>query len=104
MIDYKSKIDLESRLEKGQARKILSEFFNYRLNFISFTNHAREKMKKRNLKSGDIINVLKAGNILKNPEFENGSWRYCVETVKITVVIAFRNPNYVVVVTSWRNQ
>ncbi len=103
MIDLKSKIDLESKLEKGQARKILSEILNFGPNYLSFTKHAREKMKERNLKSGDILSVLKAGNILNNPEFENGSWRYSVETSKITVVFAFRTPNQIIVVTSWRN-
>ncbi len=103
MVDFKSSIDLESRIEKGQARKILAELFNHRPNFVSFTKHALEKMRERNLKSGDILNVLRAGNILKNPEFENGSWRYSVETAKITVVFAFRTPNQIIVVTSWRN-
>lgn len=103
MIDLKSNIDLESKLEKGQARKILSELLNFKPNYIFFTNHSREKMKERNLKSGDILNVLKAGIIVKVPEFEKGSWRYTVQTTKITVVFAFRTPNQVIVVTSWRN-
>jgi len=103
MIDFKSRNDLESMIEKGRARKILSELLNNRPNFVLFTKHAREKMKERNLRSGDILNVLKAGNILKNPEFEKGSWRYCAQTPKITVVFAFRTPDQVIVVTSWRN-
>lgn len=102
-IDFKSKTDVRSRMDPGQARKILAEIFNHDPNLVSFTGHARHSMSERNLKSGDILNVLSAGKILNGPEFENGSYRYRVETQKITVVVAFRTPNHVVVVTAWRN-
>jgi hypothetical protein len=102
MVDLKSLIDVTSRLSPGQARKVLAEIFNYNPNFIAFTKHAREQMLKRNLKSGDVLNVLKAGKILSEPEFEHDSFRYRVETNKIVVVIVFKKPNHVVIVTSWR--
>lgn len=86
-----------------QARKALAEIFNTEPNNISFSKHALNQMKERNLTTGDVLNVLKAGTIHGAPEFENGSWRYHVQTKKITVVIAFRNPNFVAVVTAWRN-
>ena len=66
MIDLTSKIDVTSRLNPGQARKVLAEIFNHNPNLISFTLHAREQMLERDLKSGDILNVLKAQ---KNIEF-----------------------------------
>ncbi len=81
MIDLKLNIDVRSRLSSGQARKQMSE---------------------RDLKSGDILNVLKTGKIFSEPEYENGSFRYLVQTQKITVVVVFRKPNHVLVVTAWR--
>lgn len=103
MVDLTSKIDVTSRLNPGQARKVLAEIFNHNPNLISFTKHAREQMRERDLKSGDVLNVLKAGKIFSEPEEINGSFRYRVQTKKITVVIAFKKPNHVVVVTAWRD-
>ena len=102
MVDVRSIIDVESRMGKGQARKVLSEVFNKSPNFISYTKHAQLEMKKDDLKTGDILNVIKAGKIFDDPEFENGSYRYRVQTSKIVVIVAFRKPNHVVVVTAWR--
>lgn len=103
MIDVTSKIDVTSRLNPEQARKVLAEIFNHNPNLVSFTKHAREQMSERDLKSGDVLNVLKAGKIWGVPEYENGSFRYRVQTKKMTVVIAFRKPNHVVVITAWRD-
>lgn len=47
MIDKKSSIDVMSRLEKAQARKLLGEFFKKNPNNTSFTKHAREQMVER---------------------------------------------------------
>jgi hypothetical protein len=90
-------------LDRLKARKILAEFFNTNPNNVSFTKHAQEQMQKRNLMSGDILNVLRAGNIYKNAELENGSWRYQIETKKITVVFAFNSPDKIRIITAWRN-
>jgi hypothetical protein len=102
MFDLKSLIDVTSRLSPGQARKIISAILNNNSNLISFTKHAREQMFDRNLKTGDVLNVLKAGKIWQDPELVNESFRYRVCTLKITVVIAFRKPNNIVVITAWR--
>lgn len=102
MIDFFTSIDVTSRLAPGQARKVLSAIFHHDPCFVSFTKHAREQMAARNLKTGDVLNILKAGWITDDPEFVNSSYRYRVSTSKITVVIAFRKPFYVVVVTAWR--
>ena len=102
-IDLTSNVDVTSRLSPGQARKVLAEIFNHNPNLISFTKHAREQMSERDLKSGDVLNILKAGKIWSEPEYENGSFRYRVQTKKMTVVVAFKKPNHVVVVTAWRD-
>ena len=102
-IDLTLSIDVTSMMGPWQARKVLAEIFNHSPNLVSFTKHAREQMRERDLKSGDVLNVLKAGKILSAPEFENGSFRYRVQTNKMTVVLAFKKPNHVVVVTAWRD-
>ena len=102
MIDFKSHIDVTSRMSPGQARKVLAEIFYYNPNLISFTGHARTQMLARDIKTGDILNVLKGGHILDAPEYENGSFRYRVQTARMTVVVAFKKPQSVIVVTAWR--
>lgn len=97
-IDLSSRIDVTSRMGNGQARKVLSEILNNNPNF-----HCKDQMKARRLIAGDVFNVLSVGKIIDEPEFVNGSWRYRVQTKNITVVIAFRKPNHVAVVTTWRN-
>lgn len=103
-IDVGARVDVTSRLSKAQAKKVLSEIFNSDPNLVSYSGHCRMRMSTRELSTGDILNVLKAGKIHGDPEFENGSWRYRVETNKFVTVIAFRKPNHVVVVTAWRKK
>jgi hypothetical protein len=103
MVDETSSNDITSRLDKTQARKFLAEFFNNNPNNVSFTKHAQEQMQKRDLMSGDILNVLRAGIIHNDPELENGSWRYHIQTKKITVVFAFNGPDKIRIITAWRN-
>lgn len=102
MVDLNLSIDVTSSLGKVQSRKVLAEIFNSDPNFVSFSKHGLKQMKERNLVTGDILNVLRAGKILGEPEFENDTWRYRVETNKIVTIIAFRKPNHIIVVTSWR--
>lgn len=103
MVDEISSNDITSRLEKTEARKLLAEFFNVNPNNVSFTKHANKQMLTRDLTSGDILNVLRAGKIHNDPELEHGSWRYHVETRKITVVFAFGAPDKIRIITAWRN-
>ncbi len=103
-LDLSSSLDVTSRLEKMQAKKILVEILNSNPSFISYSKHGLEQMRERNLRTGDVFNVLKAGKIYADSEIEHGSWRYRVQTKMITVVIAFVRPNHVKVITAWRNQ
>lgn len=102
-VDPTSVLDVESMLAKVQARKVLSEILNKHPCFLSYSKHGLEQMKVRGLIAGDVINVLIVGKIIDDPEFENGSWRYRVRTKNITVVVAFRKPTHVTVITAWRN-
>jgi len=50
----------------------------------------------------DCENVLRGG-VVRPGELEHGTWRYRVETSRITVVIAFRSVQELVIVTAWRS-
>lgn len=68
---------------------------------VHFSKHACEEMAKDALSELDVRNVLRGGTA-REGELENGSWRYRVDTSRIVVVIAFRSPTRLVVVTAWR--
>ena len=68
---------------------------------LSFSRHALSEMATDRLAETDIVNVLRGG--FPGPgELENGSWRYCVKTQRIAVVVSFRSRASLVVVTAWR--
>jgi hypothetical protein len=104
MVDEKSNFDLESKLDKMQAKKLLVEFFRKNPANVVFSGHALKRMKARKLTTIDVMNVLRAGKIYGEAEFENGSWRYHVETIRITVVFAFETPEKIIIVSAWRKQ
>jgi len=66
-----------------------------------FSRHAAEEMAKDDLTTADCLNVLRAG-VVRTSGYEASSWRYRVQTHRITVVIAFRSASELVVVTAWR--
>lgn len=49
----------------------------------------------------DCENVLRGG-VVRPGEYEHGTWRYRVETSRVTVVVAFRSESEIVIVTAWR--
>ena len=51
-------------------------------------SHAREEMQKDGLTDVDAVNVLRAG-VVREAEFENGSWRHRVETQRMVFVVTF---------------
>ena len=77
---------------------------------VSFSKHCRDKMEEHDLIENDIVNVLRGGRVLEPGELERGSpnapatWRYRVRTDRICVVVAFRNAENLVVVTTWRER
>lgn len=91
-------------MNKEEARKLVSKIANKHSVNIRFSKHALDEIKKDNLTISDILNVIKSSHsrILSDAEFENGSYRYRLETAKIMVVIAFISKDCLVVVTSWR--
>jgi hypothetical protein len=49
----------------------------------------------------DCVNVIRAG-APRAGEYENGTYRYQIETAKMVVVVAFRSSSHLIVVTAWR--
>jgi len=65
--------------------------------------HAEERMKQRRITTVDCINILRGG-VVKEGEYENGSWRYQVCTPKMCVVIRFESEDILEIVTAWREK
>ncbi len=82
---------------KSLIRAILEE------GSVRWGDHVLEKLKKDDLEIGDAINVLRGG-VVRDPEWENGEWRYHVETPRMCVVVAFVSETVLRVVTAWRIQ
>ncbi|MBC7834371.1 MAG: DUF4258 domain-containing protein [Phycisphaerales bacterium] len=68
---------------------------------FTYSRHAKDEMLADDLTTVDCENVLRGG-IVRPGDYENGSWRYRVETSRVTVVVAFRSEFELVVVTAWR--
>jgi hypothetical protein len=86
-----SYIDLKSKkTDINKARKIVAEIVNTSPGNIQFSKHALEELKKDGLTTVDAWNVLKGtSKIHQEGEFENGSYRYRLETNFILLVFAF---------------
>lgn len=103
-IDDQSDVDLTARLAKRQARILITRIITASDSFVSFTRHARTELANDSMDAVDALNILRAGQIHEEGELKNGTWRYRVHTEKFCVVVAFRNPHQLVVITAWRKQ
>ena len=94
------------KLNRNQARKLITEIAVQDPGNIRFSKHALEELGKDNLTTGDVLNVIKspAAKIVDEPEMEHGSYRYRLMTNNIGVVLAFVSKTACVVVTAWRNK
>ena len=81
------------------ARKVLRQILQSGL--FTYDRHAKDEMLADDLTTIDCENVLRGG-VVRPGEFERGSWRYRVETGRITVVVVFRSEHELVVKTAWR--
>jgi hypothetical protein len=91
---------LPEPLSPPNAKRLILEIL--RTGTVSFSNHARREMAKDTLSAVDCVNVLRGG-VVEPPEWEQGSWRYRVWAGRVTVVVVFRSPLALVVVTAWRS-
>lgn len=97
--------DIKSlKLNRNQARKLILEIANRYPQNIFFSKHALAEIKKDNLTTVDIWNVVKSSDakILDEPELINGSYRYRLGTKRIMVVFAFIEKYHAVIITAWR--
>jgi hypothetical protein len=101
MVNYQSlMIDVTGQLKPYEAKKLIMAIIAAGGVFPS--THAKQRMAEREMEMGDILCTLRGG-LVREPEFENGSWRYRVETQKITVIVSIRSETKLTVVTAWRN-
>jgi hypothetical protein len=68
---------------------------------VEFSAHARDEMRKDGLESTDCLNLVRAG-VYQPPELEKGEWRYRVASSTMCIVIAFRSPERLRIITAWR--
>lgn len=92
--------DVRGQLRATEAKKLIREVLAGGHEVV-FTRHALEELEKDGLTTGDVLNVLRGG-VVREGEWENGTWRYRVETPRIAVVVEFDTETRLVVVTAWR--
>lgn len=71
---------------------------------VRFSRHALCELEKDGLTTVDALNILKSpdSKIHQDGEFENGSFRYRIETANIVVVVGFTvDGTGINVVTAW---
>jgi len=99
--DYKS-----HKLQKEEARKLLSRITREYPDNVLFSKHAVEELAKDNLTVVSANNILRStdAQILVEGEFENGSYRYRLETMDVCLIIVFNSGQELVIVTAWRKR
>lgn len=103
----KSHCDYEThKLQKEEARKLLAKVIRSKDCFVVFSKHARDELKKDDIPTSHVFNVLASSDaqILGDGELEKGTYRYRVETKNICVVIVFKSDTEAMVVTAWRKK
>lgn len=90
---------IEHPLSNTDAKRLIAEIV--RNGTVGYSSHAFDEMKKDDLSTVDVLNVLRGG-IVEFSEEINRTWRYRVRTVRMTVVVAFRSESVLSVVTAWR--
>jgi hypothetical protein len=86
-------------LSAPEARKLIRAILDS--GTVVPTRHFKEECRKDNLTIVDAENILRCG-IVREPECENGSWRYQVETPAIRVVVVFDNETTLILITAMR--
>jgi hypothetical protein len=90
-------VDHENPLPLRQAKKLILEIIE-KGTVIYSKPHALERMRERGITMVDCINILRAGK-MSEPEFENGSWRYRIETNTMAAVIRLLSETELLVIT-----
>ncbi|QSV46771.1 DUF4258 domain-containing protein [Geobacter benzoatilyticus] len=89
-------------LKPSEARKLIQHILKD--GYVTYSRpHAIDRMKEREMDTSDCINILRGGKVSEG-EYENGSWRYRVETPKMAVVVTFVAEDELMIVTAWREK
>src|SRR5437588_317321 len=64
-------------------------------------SHLLAELKNDEMSILDCMNILRGGAVLPG-EYENGSWRYRVETNRMCVVVRFLSETQLFMITAWR--
>ncbi len=97
--DYK-----DQRLSRNEARKQITKIMGQSPQNVRFSRHATTELENDGLTIMDAINVLKssASKIVQDGEWENGNFRYRLETSNLLIVVGFWNDGSGLnVVTAW---
>jgi hypothetical protein len=86
-------------LSAADARKLIRAILD--TGVVSLTKHARIEMRKDEMDEVDVFNVLRGG-FVQEAEWENGGWRYRVQTNKFVVIVEFEEVDSALVITVWR--
>lgn len=74
-------------LRAGEAKKVIRRLLDEgRFVPPGTGTHARKEMDADNLTDMDAVNVLRGG-VVREAEWENGSWRYRIETPRMVFVV-----------------
>jgi hypothetical protein len=90
---------MDEPLPPEMARKLIRQILQ--TGRFAYTKHSKAEMLADDLTTVDCENVLRGG-VVRPGEYEHGTCRYRVETTRVTVVVAFRSENELVIVTAWR--
>jgi hypothetical protein len=90
---------LDEPLASPEVKRLITDILEE--GDVEFTGHAFSEMAQDSLSELDVVNVLRGGRPSPG-EFDKGTWRYRISTARISVVIAFRSPTWLVVITAWR--
>lgn len=92
--------DITLALRPTEARALIRAILDDGIVLID-PNHCVPRMEERGFTDVDVHNILRAG-VVRDPEWENGEWRYRIETPRMGIVIAFEAEDSLVVITVLR--
>ena len=93
--------ELVEPIKPEEAKRLILQIL--KSGTVTYSCHAKEEILADNMTTLDCEYVLRGG-FVRPGEYENGSWRYKVETDRMAVVICFRSKTQLVLVTAWRKK
>ena len=91
-----------ARLARIQVAKLVRAIRRH--GKTSWSGHARQRLVEHGMTMVDVDNVLRGGRVSREGEWVNETWRYRMETARMTVLFAFRSNDEIAIVTVWRRR